>query len=165
MASANSQCRLCGSFVLANRVMNIFGKASLQLKLASKVTTLLELDISNAVETGLPPYVCQSCKHRLLSIDKILQDLIEFRQQAKNTLLSLESGVRLSKRPKATSCEEVSPDTSRSRPPAKLSRKRLTYDGKGLKTSKLLILFKIPDSQRDLSHQGKMINNLNHSKI
>ena len=87
MASANRQCRLCGSFVLANRVMNIFGKASLQLKFASKVTTLLELDISNAVETGLPPYVCQSCKHRLLSIDKSMQDLIELE-------LSTDSGVQ-----------------------------------------------------------------------
>ena len=76
--------------------------------------------MSVAIDDGLPQHVCMKCVRRVETLEKALKDLEEFRSLACKSYdeLSLSSS---RKRSKDSSGASATPDTIKSRPPAKKS--------------------------------------------
>ena len=76
--------------------------------------------MSVAIDDGLPQHVCMKCVRRVETLEKALKDLEEFRSLAGRSYdeLSLSSS---RKRSKDCSGASATPDTIKSRPPAKNS--------------------------------------------
>ena len=123
-------CRLCHEKVKPNRSVYLFSHKGQAQEWTSKIGHILDLHI--AADDGLSQYMCQKYKLRLLSLERSLEDLSNFKQLAR----SLQSAATLQeirgplKRTKNTASSDIglSPDTQRQRPPSKLSRKRLSFE-------------------------------------
>ena len=127
---ASHVCRLCQSAVPSNRSVFLFSRGSVQQKLSSRFSDLLDLTVKNS--DGLPQYVSCKCKRRLKILENAAQDLVDFRSLAKDSYSALLARGTL-KRVKDSSGEVgVSPDIAKARPPAKKqtmisSSKRLDF--------------------------------------
>jgi hypothetical protein len=79
---------------------------------------------------GLPGHICCECKHKLDHLEKAAEELESFRSDAKNTYSTLALKRNELKQTKETSSSVgVSPDTLRSRSPAKkLTRRHLEFE-------------------------------------
>ena len=122
-------CRLCTTETTTKRSINLFSSSGIQHKWSSRISSLLEVSID--CNDRLSQYFCDNCKNRIVSLEKSLADLTAFRVLAKSSLSKQEKIRGPVKRYKVTSGSVgVSPDTSRERPPSKLSRKRLDFQCK-----------------------------------
>jgi hypothetical protein len=88
------------------------------------------LDIPVTRADGLPEHICRKCKRKLERLEKAAEELESFRSAAKNTFSTLALKRNELKRTKETSSSVgVSPDTLKSRPPAKkLTRRHLEFE-------------------------------------
>ena len=131
MASSNCSrvCRLCRKLVESKRAVSLFTTTGIQQQWASRIQTLLSIPVSTT--DGLPGYICDKCKLRVVSLEKAAVDLREFKQLASCSMSALERVQCPVKRSKCTSSDTgVSPDTAKERPRSKLSRKKLDFDSK-----------------------------------
>ena len=131
MASSNSTrvCRLCRALVASNRTVSLFSTIGLQQQWSLRIHNLLSVTVVS--NDGLPSYICQKCKLRIVTLEKAAADLKEFKELASCSKSALERVRCPLKRPKCTSSEfGVSPDTARERPRSKISRKRLDFNSK-----------------------------------
>ena len=104
------ECRLCRTVVPTKRSTSLFSPLGLQQKWASRIEHLL--DVSAANNDGLPAYMCDKCKRRLVYLEKAAEDLSDFREQArKSRRFTVVSRGQL-KRTKDTCGSVVSPDTA-----------------------------------------------------
>ena len=79
------------------------------------IDSLLSVPVNKG--DGLPGYVCQKCKLRVVSLEKAAADLREFKQLASCYKSALERVRCPLKRTTCTSIDiGVSPDTARERP-------------------------------------------------
>ena len=95
-------------------------------KWASRISQLLEIP----VDKGISPYMCETCKLRLMKLEKAVVDLAAFRDLAKHSRQEqMRAGPH--KRTRVTSSDVgVSPDTARQRP---RSKRRLSFTCKTYK--------------------------------
>ena len=131
MASCNCTraCRPCRELVASKRAVSLFTATGLQHQWASRIQTLLSIPVSST--DGLPGYICDKCKVRVVALEKAAVDLREFKQLASCSISTLQRVKCPVKRSKCTSSDSgVSPDTARERPRSKLSRKKLDFDSK-----------------------------------
>lgn len=98
-------CRLCRAVVPAKRSTSLFIPLGLQQKWASRIEDLF--DVSAAHNDGLPVYICDIFKRRLVLLGMAAVDLTNFREQARKFSVVASRG--LLKRTKDTSGSAVSP--------------------------------------------------------
>ncbi len=118
-------CRLCRRLVPSKNAINIFSPSGIQQQWSSRISNMLDTPISQG--DGLSPCVCEVCKRRLVSLEKSVVDLKDFRELVRNSRSALERLRGPLKRSKETSGSVVSPDTSRARP---RSKRRLQFNCK-----------------------------------
>ena len=134
MASRNDTrvYRLCRALVPSKRAVSLFTTTGIQQQWSRRIESLLCVPAESS--DGLPGYICEKCKVRILSLEKAALDLEEFKETARCSRSAL---ARPLKRPKSTSSQfGVSPDTARQRPRSKISRKRLDFESKFSKHNK-----------------------------
>ena len=116
-------CMLCRCVVPPKKITNLFKPMAIKVKLVDRITSLLDVGI--AEDDGLPPYVCDKCRTRVVSLEKSLNDLVSFKEMARCSRSAFLHVRAPLKRGKATSTDVgVSPDTVKERPRAK---KRLIF--------------------------------------
>ena len=108
--------------------VSLFSHTAKQQRLSGRITDLLDVPVTQA--DGLPEHICRKCKRKLERLEKAAEELESFRSEAKNTYSILSLKRNELKRTKETSSSiGVSPDTLRSRPPAKkLTRRHLEFE-------------------------------------
>ena len=113
-----------------NAAVSLFSHTAKQQRLSGRITDLLDVPVTQA--DGLPEHICRKCKRKLERLEKAAEELESFRSDAKNIYSTLTLKRNELKRTKETSSSillGVSPDTLRSRPPAKkLTRRHLEFE-------------------------------------
>ena len=129
MAATTRVCRLCNVATTTKRSINLFSSSGIQHQWSSRISSLLEISIDR--NDGHSPCVCDICKTRVVYLEKALADLTAFKTLARSSQSGVEKVRGPLKRCKVTSGSMgVSPDTSRERPPSKLTRRRLDFQCK-----------------------------------
>ena len=120
-------CRLCGRKYPAKSMIAIFSQSGDRERLPTRIVDLARVPVRHG--DGLPTTICQPCKRRLVTLEKAVVGLSEFRKQCQDTYqtmvlssgtASIHSNETLQseslKRPKESSSNiGVSPDTARCR--------------------------------------------------
>ena len=121
MASDANFCRLCFQKCSKTKSVSIFSKNSLSVSLPVRIANLLLVDVVQGDVCS--SVICYSCRRRLERLEKAIEDLVQFRELAKGSLLQFEF-VREGKRPKETSGpqSEISPSTRQMLPASKKTR-------------------------------------------
>ena len=118
MATRTSVCRLCRENVSVKKMTSLFTRISLERKWGSRITALLGISVSK--DDQLPPHVCPKCISRIVTLERALVDLEDFKRSVNRPF----------KRTKETTGEVgVSPNTLRVRPHSKIAR-RLNFTSK-----------------------------------
>ena len=68
MASTTRVCCLCRAIVIAKRTVYLFGSSAEKNQWAARISILLEIPVDQCIS----PYMCQMCKVRLVTLEKIL---------------------------------------------------------------------------------------------
>lgn len=122
-------CRLCNTATTTKRSLNLFSSSGIRHQWSSRISSLLEISIDRS--DGQSPCVCDICKNRVVYLEKALVDLAAFKTLARSSPSQLQKVRGPLKRCKVTSGSVgVSPDTSKERPPSKLTRRRLDFQCK-----------------------------------
>ena len=109
MLEMNHEYRLCMAVMPSKRSTKLFSPIGLMQKWASRIQG--HLDLSAFTNDGLPTYICDKCKRRLLFIEKAAVDREDFGEQARKSRTTLLSrGPQ--KRPKDTCWSAVFPNTA-----------------------------------------------------
>ena len=125
---ATFECRLWQIPVPRHRTVSLFGPKAVKESLSTRIIDLLDVPVG--VNDGLPKYICEKCRRKLERLEKAAEELVEFRREVSRVYVQFKLKRREMKRTKETSSAVgVSPDTARSRPPAKrLSPRQLDFD-------------------------------------
>ena len=112
----------------SDAAVSLFSNTAVQQRLPDRITDLLDVPVTQA--DGLPGHICRKCKRKLERLEKAAEELESFRCDAKNTYSTFALKRNELKRTKETSSSiGVSPDTLKSRPPAKkLTRRHLDFE-------------------------------------
>ena len=110
------QCRICSTTCSASHCTRLFTPAGTRDKWAKRTAELLQVPVTRG--DGLPAQICGACSSKILSIESSMKTLNRMRLLANDAYLRVRS-VDPSKRPKNTSCVDVSPHTAMARPSAK----------------------------------------------
>ena len=101
-----------------------------QQRLSDRIMDLLDVPVTQA--DGLPEHICRKCKCKLEQLEKAAEELESFRSDVKNTYSTLTLKRSELKQTKETI--GVSPDTLKSRSPAKkLTRRHLEFENGKIK--------------------------------
>lgn len=112
MALLNRTCGLCRADIAVKHASRINGDW------ASRISALL--DVAVDLEDKIPQYMCPKCRRRLVSLENAAEDLVDFRELAKQSQSALKLQRGPLKRTKESSSDiGVSPDISKARPPVK----------------------------------------------
>ena len=134
--SSTVTCRLCATAIPGIRATgSVFTPTGLLNRWPQRIESLLELSVHN--DGQLLTHMCSKCRSKVQQLEKASSELTEFKELANNALIKARA--QLTKRPKNTSDDGVSPDTARLRPRCKISRKRLDFDCKIIMNTKLCI--------------------------
>ena len=108
-------CCLCNGHFHAKKLVSLFSTVGEQQGWASRISQLLEVTVSRDERHS---HLCKNCRARIVTIEKTLEDLAQFREQVKSRLTTNSRGPL--KRTKETSSSEgVSPDILQERPQSK----------------------------------------------
>ena len=123
-------CRVCCSNCPSRNMVALFSPTALKEELPARITDIVQLPVDE--RNGFPRCICQPCKRRLVTLEKAIVDLRDFRRQAQESYRTfMLAQVRSLKRTKQSSADVgVSPDTAKARPPSKkplTAAKRLTF--------------------------------------
>ena len=125
-------CRLCQLRSTSNNSVPIVGKKFERENWKNRITELLHVVIAS--DDGLPLHICMKCCRHVEGLEKAVKDLEEFRQLASKSYTELSQSARR-KRNKESGGASVTPETAKSRPPAKrpytIRSRRLDF-GEGL---------------------------------
>ena len=125
MASrSTSICRLCRTEASTNHTAALFSNAAVKQELATRISDLLNVAV--AANDGLPQHVCDKCMRRVKTLERVAEDLVDFRSQVSENYKTLTLARGPLKRVKDA---VVSPDTIKARPPSKklLSQRQLDF--------------------------------------
>ena len=111
----------------SDAAVSLFSHTAVQQRLPDRIMDLLDVPVTQA--DGLPGHICRKCKRKLERLEKA-EELESFRSDAKNTYSTFALKRNELKRTKETSSSiGVSPNTLKSRPPAKkLTRRHLDFE-------------------------------------
>ena len=124
MASTR-MCRLCQTATPANHAILLFGTKAVEERLASRINDLLDVTVD--ANDGLPQHICGKCK-RMETLEKLAEDLRQFRILARDSYKTLSSRGSLKRTKESSGVTGVSPDTVRVRPPPKrLTQRQLNF--------------------------------------
>jgi hypothetical protein len=109
--------------VTPNRAVHLFTSTATERRWTHRISDLLEISVQK--DDKLSPYICNSCKLKIVHFEKALTDLAAFKNMA---LSSSDRATGPQKRTQNTSGGVgVSPNTCKERPPSKCARKRLAF--------------------------------------
>ena len=121
---ATCVCRVCQVSVPCSHAVCLFSEKAERLRLRYRIAGLLDLPLFE--KDGLSEHICEKCKRRLERLEKAVEELADFRREAKT---SLQKG-SLKRTKETSSCAGVSPDTAKTRPPNKRhsTQRQLHFD-------------------------------------
>ena len=133
MASTR-MCRLCQTATPANSAILLFGTKAVEESLASRINDLLDVTVD--ANDSLPQHICRKCKRRVETLEKLAEDLRQFKILARDNYKTLSSRGSLKRTKDSSGVTGVSPDTVRVRPPPKkLTQRQLNFTPSELSNS------------------------------